>query len=642
VTSGQLFDPESVSSTDSSSGATADRRRKRQRAGLVEPDGVTVRVRPDVSGIDKEFDYLVPEALVDRVSVGSIVRVELNRRSVAAWVMAVGAEPVAGIDLRPITKVSSVGPSAELIELARWAAWRWSGNIASILRTASPPRMVHTLPPPTTRPGHPTGGEASVAVGPLVTRLAPDEDVVPLLETLVAPDGDTLVLTPRLGQAGALAGRLRRSGFTTRLHPRDWPATAGRGGVVFGARSAVWARVPELRSIVVIDEHDDALQEERNPTWHARDVAIERAARAGIACHLVSPIPSLAALAAAGDGPVTPPRARERAGWPVVEVVDRRNEEPGRTGLFSPRVADIVRGPGSVLAVLNRKGRATMLACALCGELARTEDGERLMAERNGRLVAPGTDEERPVVCAVCGATRLKRLRLGVTRAGEELSALAGEPVDEITGTGAAAVEHRAGTATDEHRAGTATDEHRAGTATVEHRAGTAPSRVVVGTEAALHQLRRVDTVVFLDFDQELLAPRYRAAEQALALLVLAARLVGGRAEGGRLVIQTRSPQHRVVLAAVRADPGRFSEQERALRQAMGWPPYAALAEISGRSAAEFAESIRAFASVTVLGPRDDGRYLVKADDSNTLAEVLATAQRPGGRFRVAVDPPRA
>ena len=68
--------------------------------------------------------------------------------------------------------------------------------------------------------------------------------------------------------------------------------------------------------------------------------------------------------------------------------------------------------------------------------------------------------------------------------------------------------------------------------------------------------------VAFLDLDQELLAPRYRAAEEALALLVRAARLVGGRAGGGRLLLQTRLPDHEVVQAALLADPARVAAAE--------------------------------------------------------------------------------
>ena len=93
------------------------------------------------------------------------------------------------------------------------------------------------------------------------------------------------------------------------------------------------------------------------------------------------------------------------------------------------------------------------------------------------------------MVCANCGAVALRNVRAGVARAREELEALAGEPVAEITAK------------------------------TV----GDPGTRVVVGTEAALHHVRApVGVVAFLDFDQELLAPRYRAAEQALGLLARA------------------------------------------------------------------------------------------------------------------------
>ena len=609
VSSGRLFDPDPFDDDTGVDGTG------------VEGGEITVRVRPDVSGLDKEFDYIVPASLVGEVDAGSIVRVELNGRNVAGWVTALETEPPAGRKLRPIARVSSVGPSADLIDLARWAAHRWSGRVASLLKTASPPRHVRSLPSLDQNTDGPATSGASRHEGPSVIRVAPCGDLVSVLVSVVAglaADGSTLIVTPRLGQAASLAGDLRRHGLTTRLHPHDWAAAAGRGGVVLGARSAAWARVRSLAAIVVVDEHDEALQEERNPTWHARDVAIERAARAGVPCYLLSPSPSLAALLAAEDRVSVPSRSSERAGWPLVELVDRRHDEPGRGGLFSARVAELVRAPGAVLAVLNRKGRAIVLACTMCGELVRTEDGERLMVERDGVLVSPSTGEERPVVCANCGATSLKRLRLGVTRAAEELAALAGEPVGEITAGQSPSTDDDDGAS----------------------RSGA--TRIVVGTEAALHQLGRADTVVFLDFDQELLAPRYRSADQAMSLLVHAARLVGPRAGGGRIVVQTRTPDHRVLRAAVRADPGALVAAERPLRESLGWPPFGALAEIGGEAAEAFAEALRSRADLLVLGPRDDGRYLVRAESPVALSEALAVTPRPPGRFRVAVDPPRA
>ncbi|MEM9561122.1 MAG: hypothetical protein AAGA93_00805 [Actinomycetota bacterium] len=568
---------------------------------------------PDVSGLDKEFDYVVPARWADLVDPGSIVRVDLHGRRVAAWVIAVDVEPPVGVRLRQVTKVSSVGPPGDIIDLARWTARRWSGRTSAVLRTASPPRHAPSWPParPARRTATAVDGSADLPdralaePGTTAIRVAPTDD--PLRWAAAAARlGDALVIAPNVGRARWLAGRLGREGHRVHLQPGAWVGGPS-GGVVVGTRSAVFAPTGPLRAVVVLDEHDEALQEERNPTWHARDVAIERARRAGAPCALVSPAPSLAGLAAA-DRVLAVPRTDERAGWPAVDLVDRRSDEPGRTGLFSDRVAELLRTAEHPVAVLNRKGRAAMLACASCGELVRTEDGAHLMVEREGRLVAPATGETRPLICAVCTGTSLKRLRLGVTRAAEELTALIGRPVAELS----------------------------------SDRPEIRPGSVVLGTEAALHADIEADVVVFLDIDQELLAPRYRAAEQAMTLLVRAARLVGGRRHGTRLVVQTRTPDHRVLQAALAADPGRLVDEERALRAGLGFPPAGAIAEVGGAGAAEFLAPLGGRGELVVLGPRADGRYLVRAADPAALGDALADLPRPKERVRVAVDPPRA
>jgi len=573
---------------------------------------LVARVVPDVAGIDKAFDYVIPPRWATTVSIGSLVRVDLNGRRIGGWVVGLGADPPAGIQLRAVAKVSSAGPSAEVIELAEWAAHRWSGRLATLLKTASPDRMVPVIPraPDGADPALDGVEEFAAAAfgrpGVTLVRLPPGADVHAFV-LAAAATGDAVIVTPSVGEARHHGATLRRNGGRVYLAGRDFSQAATAGSVI-GARSGVWARVRKLSAVLVIDEHDEGLQEERNPTWHARDVAIERARRAGVPCVLVSPAPSLSALAVA-DHLISPSRADERRGWPTTRVVDRRKEDPARGSLFSPQLVDLVRSGRRVLCILNRKGRARMLACAMCGELARTGDGTGLMSEIEGALQHEATGETRPLVCAVCGATKLKRIRLGISRAAEELSSLVGEPVAEVS-------------------------------ASAE---GLPPNRVLVGTEALLHRAAAADAVAFLDFDQELLAARYRAGEQAMALLVRAARLVGGKQKGSQseILIQTRLPDHRVVRAAVRADPGEFAAEEAAIRRAAGFPPFGALAEISGAPAAQFVEPLQSRLDVDVLGPRADGRYLLRTENADHLAEVLASAVRPKGRLRVAVDPPR-
>ena len=576
-----------------------------------------MRVLADVSALDKEFDYEVPEPLVDQVRLGTIVRIELQGRRVGGWVVAVDVEPPPGVQLKPIAKVTGYGPPADLLDLAPWAARRWAGRRDRFLGTASPATAVRVLPP-ARHPGHPvpevldaTVREAVAAPGPTVLRLPPAADLVPVAQAAAAL-GNTLVVCPSVELARHVGRALARLGVPAASYPRDW-AQGRAGATVVGARAAAWAPVAELAAVVVLDEHDEALQEERAPTWHARDVAVERARRAGVPCVLTSPCSSLEALALVGEsGVLTPPRKDERAGWPVVDVVDRREDDPGRTGLFSERLAGWLRSDRTVVCVLNRTGRARLLACTTCGVVAACERCEAAVVQTpEGVLRCLSCGTERPVVCQSCGSARLKTLRMGVTRAREELEALAGEPVVEVT----AASEDL--------------DARQRG------------ARVFVGTEAVLHRVPEAGVVAFLDLDQELLAPRFRAAEQAMALLVRGARLLGGRAANGRLLLQTRLPDHEVVQAALRADPGRLAATEGAKRRLLGLPPASALAQLSGAGAADLVASLPDDVPAEVL-EGDDGRFLLRAADHEALSDALANLTRPKARVRIEVDPLRA
>jgi primosomal protein N' (replication factor Y) len=148
------------------------------------------------------------------------------------------------------------------------------------------------------------------------------------------------------------------------------------------------------------------------------------------------------------------------------------------------------------------------------------------------------------------------------------------------------------------------------------------------------------DAVAFLDFDQELLAPRYRASEEAFALLARAARLVGGRRPGSRVLVQTRVPNHEVLDAALHADPARVSDAEARRRRDLGFPPAKAMAAISGPGADEFVATLGTPLGIDVLGP-SKGTWLVRAASPDELADALARVTRPAARLRIEVDPLR-
>ena len=575
-----------------------------------------MRVLPDVVRLDRMFDYSVPDAWhadgrAERLAVGSIVRFSLGGRRMRGWIAEVGVDPPAGVELQHLERLTGMGPPADLVSLARWAAWRWAGRTVHFLRAASPPRVVAGPAPARIAPT-PSGGSPRMhddlfsRPGAVTVLRCPPADDCLALAGAATRRGDALIVVPALAHARRIATDLRRQGVRVALGFDDW-AQAAAGATVVGTRTAVWMPMPHLAAVVVLDEHSEGLQSEQAPTWHAREVALERARRAGAPAVLVSPVPTLEALEAGAL--TTAGRTAERDGWPAVDVLDRRLDDPVRGGLFAEGLRDrLGRADGRVAIVLNRKGRGRLLACKACGELVRTADGRLPMRLVDDELVAADGSERRPVVCAHCGSTVLRNLRMGVSRAREDLASLTGEPVGELTA-----------------------DTDRLGS-----------ERIVVGTEAVLWRLQSAAAVVFLDFDQELLAPRQRASEQALVLLARGARLVGGRRGEGRLVVQTRQPDHPVVRAAVLADPSIVADIEHRRRQELGLPPYGAQAVVSGLGAAAFIEALREAAgtAVSIRGPLD-GRFLLRAPSHDPLLDLLARTPRPAERLRVEVDPLR-
>jgi primosomal protein N' (replication factor Y) (superfamily II helicase) len=523
------------------------------------------------------------------VRVGTRVRVPFHGRRVGAWVVETNVEPPDGVSLLDLSKVSGYGPPPAVLALATWAAWRWAMPVATVLRTASPERNVWQLPVPPSASRSDSPVDAALPhAGPGTTlhRVPPTHDLLPLvLDTVGNADGPVLVLVPSTGWAERLTDRLRRRGVEV---ASSWAEAAAGWPVVVGSRAAAWAPVPRLGAAVVLDAHD------YQDRYDATHVVAARAAADGAPCRLVTACPTAVQVATYGPA-VTPPRAVERSGWAVLTVADRRGADP-RTGLLSEELVQLARRvlPDRLVCVLNRTGRAKLLACVACGTLARCDQCGRAVEAVDDVLRCRGCGAERPSVCAACGSLRLKVLRQGVSRVREELAALLGTEVGEVSGE---------------------TDA-----------LGVPETPVLIGTEAVLHRVRRAGAVAFLDFDQHLLAPRFAAGEQALALLARASRLVGPRNEpgAGTVMVQTRLPDHDVIRAAVAGDPGLATELDT--RRALELPPFSALATVRSPEAPVL--------DGVEVSPLGGGRWLVRGKDHTALCDAVAVLH--GG---VRVDP---
>lgn len=523
---------------------------------------------PDVSGIDKVFDYIVPERLRAAVHVGVRVRVDLHGRRVGGWVVALGDGPSGDAGnydpsrLVPIAAVSGAGIDPSVVDLARWTAARWYGSWRAVLSSATAPRArlrtVHA------RHGDavdvPADETASAALA-----LAADGGgllvVPPLASALnavaaLASRGSVLAVCPTQRMAVLGAAALRRRGFTTALAPDDWEAASVGVDVVIGARSSVWAPCADLSAVVVVDEHDELLHEERAPTWNAADVARERANRAGVPCLVLSAIPSAASMLVHEKAMriVTPPRA-----WPAVSVVDL-DEVPVHGSLLSSELLESIQTPGiTTVCVLNTKGKARLVSCRSCRDLQRCPECTSLLSQDDdGVLACERCGFSAGSVCVSCGRTTFTILRGGTAQLVSQVSASSVNPVVEVTAD---------------------TDD------------SWTTGNVFIGTEAVLHRMPRADTVVFADIDRDLSAPRATAPRETLALVARAARLVGA---AGRVVVQTRQPDHPLMRAIAAADTQNsvlsWCTSDLAQRRVLELPPFSTMVRLTlaeGRDIAE-------------------------------------------------------
>ncbi len=569
------------------------------------------RVLCDRSGPDRAFDYQIPDQFAGRVSIGSIVRVDLHGRRIGGWVRELDPDDaLPAKELLPLQHVSGIGPDDAVCELAEWGAHRWAGRRSQFFRAASPPRVVSAIgaasysglkpeprSPATTKLLDGGGG---------VLRLPPTSDVLPAVWSCVE-HGPVLVIVPGVDDAAILNSRIGRAGVTTALLPQDWSRAAAGVDVSVGTRTAAFARLPKLGSILIVDEFDERLQSESSPTWHAREVLAERARRAGIPLLLVSAVPTPEGLQ--GREVAAPPHVRESAGWPGVVVADLSEDDgPGIGRLSSAVIEELRDSSRRVLCVINRTGTSRLLACKSCRELAICEQCESLVSQPDeGDLFCAKCGSHRPLLCSHCNGMSFSNLRPGTRRLVKELASAAGRAALLVEGD-------------------------------VQPDWSSESTEILVGTEALLHRVTHADTVVFLDIDSEMFAPRFRAGEHVLGLLARASRVVGRKSDGGRLILQTSHPDHELLAALAQVDIGAATEAERVHREELSLPPYGAMAVVEGGSAGEFISSL----PDTVRTGGSGDRWQVRGQNAEILADALALGQRPvKGRLRVAVNPAR-
>ncbi len=614
--------------------------------------------------LSKAFDYLS----TDPVAIGSRVSVPLGRRAQVGIVVGIANEssvPLA--QLRPILAHLEDSPPlpADWLRLTDFASRYYQRALGEVMLGVLPPRLktgkpmrVRSSGPRTTVAAgasvatdaegahgapvrswqfvehHPLTGEQAVAVE--AVNGAIDGDPAAFLLQGITGSGKTevymqvaahalragcqvLVLVPEIHLTPQLEQQFRQrfpgarielmhSGRSGVARAQGWlSAQTGTAQIVLGTRLAVFTPFAHLGLIIIDEEHDPSFKQQDAVRYSARDLAVWRARDAGIPIVLGSATPSLESFANAKAGRyqrlTLQQRARPQAQLPQLQLIntDRDEVRDGLSKTLTEALGDTFKAGEQALLFLNRRGYAPVLACNACGWMPGCPRCSTHVAvhlgERRLRCHHCGFEAPIPARCPDCGNVDLQPFGRGTERLEETL----GELFPQI---------RIARIDSDSMRLKGAWEQ-------MHQRIHAGAIDLLVGTQmlAKGHDFPRLTLVAVVNADAALFAADYRAPERLFAQLQQVSGRAGRDALKGRVLIQTRYPDHPLYRSLLQGDYNRFAQAELAERARAGFPPSVAEAVLraEGREmpyAIEFLANARAVAlALREMDPEDISLY---------------------------------
>jgi primosomal protein N' (replication factor Y) (superfamily II helicase) len=481
-----------------------------------------------------------------------------------------------------------------------------------------------------------TGGFKAVLLHG-VTGSGKTEIYLKAIDEIVRQGKEALVLVPEISLTPQTIHRFRgRTHEVAVLHSHlgdaerggHWRRVAsGHAQVVVGARSAVFAPTRRLGLIVIDEEHEGTFKQESTPRYHARDVAVMRARLENIPILMGSATPSLESWHNAHRGQYTLlslPRRVLDLPMPQVGLVDMRHEPPGRGRSFAlsaaleSAVKEALREGGQVMLLLNRRGYSTHVHCPGCGHVEQCRFCDLAMTYHRERDLILchycGFEAEPPQRCPACGQSQVRYQGLGTEKLQQEIE-------EKFPGF----VVRRMDSDT-MRRPGSHARVLAAFRKGLIH--------ILLGTQMIAKGLDfpNVTLVGVVNADVGLHVPDFRASERTFQLLSQVSGRTGRGPRGGRVLVQTFTPDHPAIALAGTHDYMTFVAAEMTHRRAHAYPPFQRLIRVIVRSrdqqqAGDFAESMAGAFHTTQERRKKEGRQ--KAE-----VRLLGPAEAPVFRLK--------
>jgi len=355
-----------------------------------------------------------------------------------------------------------------------------------------------------------------------------------------------LVLVPEIGLTPQTIQRFQErfsekiialhSGLTEKQRLNAWAlAKSGEAKIVIGTRSAIFTPFPDLGLIVIDEEHDLSFKQQEGFRYHARDLAIKRAQQNQIPIVLGSATPSLETLNNVKQNRYHELNLSVRAGaasLPVFQILDIRNlilEE----GLSQPLLTEMkmhLEAGNQVMLFLNRRGFAPVLMCHACGWIAMCKrcDARMTYHHRVNQLRCHHCESIKkiPQKCEACNYSELHPIGLGT----EKLEMILEKYFPEYS---IARLDR------DTVKKKGKIEELLDGIQSGKH-------QILIGTQmlAKGHHFPNVTLVAIIDADGGFFSADFRALERMGQLLLQVAGRAGRVEKPGKVLLQTRQPEH--------------------------------------------------------------------------------------------------
>lgn len=437
-------------------------------------------------------------------------------------------------------------------------------------------------------------GKTEVYLDAIAHTLAADRSAIVLLPEIALTTQVVDVFVGRFGEQVAVLHSKLSEG---ERHDEWRRMQRGEARIVVGARSAIFAPVANVGLIVVDEEHEASYKQEKTPRYNAKELAMERARLSRATLVLGSATPAVESYFAATETIVKPytlvtmPDRVSNRPLPKVEIVDLRTEFKQRQALFSSRLTEALgdrlhRKQQSIL-FLNRRGYAQFVLCRDCGWVAKCPHCAVSLAfhayDRMIKCHHCDFSSRAPQACPDCGGGRVKAFGIGTEKVEEE--------VLKIFPSARVARMDRDTTA----RKGAHSRILR------EFREGDAD--ILIGTQMVAKGLDfpNVTLVGVISADTSINMPDFRASERTFQLLTQVAGRAGRGETPGEVIIQTFSPDHYAVQAAVSHDFNAFYTQEIVFRKELKYPPFSRFANLIAVDVEESVAEKRATALAAAL-----------------------------------------